>query len=267
MKCYTLFSSSSGNCIYLEENHTRVLIDAGGSMRRVQNALASLGVSLSEIRAILVTHEHSDHTSALAAIAKNFPVEIYCQKKVAESLYLSLLHKPERGREAASFARAVRTVICGDEYAVDDLRFTPFQTPHDSVDSAGFIFGDRALGVATDLGHVSDEVENALIGCKHVILESNHDLQMLRDGPYPVYLKERVASDYGHLNNSDSATFCARLLKKGCENFTLYHLSKENNTPALALSSALDAFHGIGGTENKDFHLRTASPQEIIQVL
>ena len=267
MKCFTLFSSSSGNCIYLEEKGTRILVDAGGSMRRIQKALDGIGVSLSEIRAILVTHEHSDHTASIASIVKNFPVEIYCQKKVAESLYLSLLQKQDRLREAASFARAVRTVAPGDEYAIDNILFTPFQTPHDSADSAGFLFGDRTLGVATDLGHVSEEVEAYLSGCQNVIIESNHDLNMLRDGPYPAYLKERVASDRGHLNNADCAAFCARLIDRGCENFTLYHLSKENNTPSLALDAVRRSLEGRGAVAGKDFRLRVSLPEEAVEAV
>ena len=267
MICYSLFSGSSGNCIYLEEGGSRILIDAGGSMRQIDLALRQVGSCLCEINAVWITHEHSDHTKGLPIMAKHLNIPFYCQQKVAKEMYLSLKQKGLHA-EAGAIAKNIRTVCPGEEYEVGDLLITPFQTPHDSVDSQGFIIGDRVLGIATDLGHVSAEVALYLTGCKNVILESNHDVQMLYDGPYPPYLKERVASDNGHLNNVDCAAFAGKLLSAGCENFTLFHLSSENNTPALALEETASVLCGkMGAKPDADFHLRAASRHEVTKIL
>lgn len=265
MTAYTLFSGSSGNCIYLQKQNTRILVDVGGSMRHINETLKGLSTSLSEIDAIFITHEHSDHTKALPMLAKHLSIPIYCQREVAKEMYLSLLAKSSA--EAAALAKRIRTVEPGDEYAVGSLLITPFKTPHDSVDSQGFVVGDRELGIATDLGHVSQNVRHFLTGCQSVILESNHDLEMLYNGPYPPYLKERVSSGNGHLNNAESAAFSADLLKHGCKNFTLFHLSEENNTPALAKGETLGALTDLGAAENVDFTLNVAARYEVTKVL
>ena len=234
-------------------------------MKKIKEALSQLSLSFSDIHAILVTHEHSDHVKALPMIAKNFSIPIYCQREVAKEMYLSLLSK--NPCEAAALARCIRTIEPGDEYEVQDISFTSFRTPHDSVESQGFIIGDRELGIATDLGHVSQEVRNALLGCRSVILESNHDLDMLENGPYPPFLRDRVASQNGHLNNVDSARFSCELLQKGCNHFTLFHLSQDNNTPDLALRETASALASCGAKENVDFGLQIAHRYEVTKVL
>ena len=266
MTCYTLFSGSSGNCIYLKEGKSEILIDAGGSMRAIECALQKVSTSLANIKGIFITHEHSDHTKGLAMIAKHHAIPIFCQNEVAKEMYLYYLNRGNTA-EAAALARWIRTVKPGEEYEWGDFVITPFKTPHDSVDSQGFVLGDRKLGIATDLGHVSDEVKEYLLGCENVILESNHDTEMLYNGPYPPYLKERVASDHGHLNNRACADFSARLLEKGCRNFTLFHLSLDNNTPSLALEETRTALENKGAVPEKDFTLRVADRFEVTKVL
>lgn len=266
MTCYTLFSGSSGNCIYLKKGKSEILIDAGGSMRAVETALQKISTSLSNIKGIFVTHEHSDHTKALAMIAKHHSIPVFCQNEVAKELYLYHLNRGHTA-EAAALARWIRTVKPGEEYEWGDFVVTPFQTPHDSVDSQGFVVGDRELGIATDLGHVSSEVRAYLSGCENVIIESNHDTEMLYNGPYPPPLKERVGSDRGHLNNRSCADFSVSLLEKGCRNFTLFHLSLDNNTPALALNETLGALKNAGAEPEKDFSLRVADRFEVTKVL
>ncbi|MBR2615695.1 MAG: MBL fold metallo-hydrolase [Clostridia bacterium] len=265
MTCYTLFSGSSGNCIYLKKGRTELLVDAGGSMKQIDLALRSVGSGLDRIDGILLTHEHSDHTKGIPMIVKHCSIPVYCQRAVAKELYLPLLSKS--AQNAAALAGCIRTVEPEEEYEIGDMVVTPFRTPHDSQDSQGFLIDDGLIGIATDLGHVSDSVDRYLSLCKNVILESNHDLKMLCEGPYPPYLKERVASDFGHLNNVDSAAFSARLLKRGCRSFTLFHLSKENNTPELALSQTRGALCALGAEEGVDFSLRAASRFEVTRVL
>jgi len=266
MKAFTLFSGSTGNCIYLKEKNTEILIDAGSSMRRIEKALESLGTSLSNLSGIFITHEHSDHTKALPVIAGQLSVPVYCQREVAKTLYLDLLNK-EKKREATNLAKCIRTVQTGMEYEIGDVLISPFATPHDSVESQGFVIGDRELGIATDLGHVSWEAENYLLGCRSVILESNHDPDMLWNGSYPGYLKERVASDHGHLSNPDCASFAQKLFSAGCRNLTLFHLSEENNTPEIAFHTNQEALAQVGAVVGESIDLRIAQRFEVTRVL
>lgn len=266
MECYSLFSGSSGNCLYLREGSTAILVDAGSNCKNIAEALHSVGSDLSRISAILITHDHVDHVAALPVILSAHPVPVYCQEKVAKELYFGYQMK-NKTKWAEVFARSVRTVEPGAEYEEGDLVFAPFKTPHDSADSEGFLFQEGVLGVATDLGHVSPEVRRGLMNCQNVVLEANHDLEMLWNGVYPYPLKERVASDFGHLNNFDSAAFSAELLRAGCKSFTLFHLSAENNTPEIALAAYDEAFRRIGADLTRDCTVRVASRREVTKVL
>lgn len=265
MICYSLFSGSSGNCIYLKKGNTEVLVDVGGSMKRIETALCEIGTSLSSVSAIFLTHEHFDHVQGLPVISKRYGIPVYCPEAVAKTLYLSHLHRGKTA-EAASLAKCVRTVLPGEEYEVGDFVVTPFATPHDSVASYGYVIDDRILGIATDLGEITPEVRAYLLGCENVILESNHDLKMLFDGPYPMDLKERVASDHGHLCNKDCASFCAELWNEGCRSFTLFHLSEDNNTHKIALEETLFALE-TAGAERGAFLLQIAKRYEVTKVL
>ncbi len=261
MICTSLYSGSSANCVYVKERNTEILVDAGGSCKQIRAALQEIGTDLKNIRAILVTHEHSDHIKGVGTIAKNFGVPIYCQQKVAKEMYLFYLQKG-CDNEAAALVKWIRTVQPGSLYEAEEITFSPFSTPHDSMDSCGYVLGEKELGIATDLGHVSEEVRNALLGCRNVILESNHDLKMLRCGPYPPYLKERIASDRGHLNNADCAAFAGELLHCGCRNLLLFHLSAENNRPEIAFRETAEALQKEGAAVGKDIRLSVAARRE-----
>ena len=265
MECYTLFSGSSGNCIFIRAGETSVLIDAGGNAKRIKDALLSVGGDPDRLNAILITHEHVDHTAALPVLLKGRSIPVFCQEKVARALYMGY-QDAGKTRWAADFARCVRTVSPGAEYEAGEVIFSPFKTPHDSVDSEGFVLQEGALAVATDLGHVSDEVRRAMLGCRRAILEANHDLEMLWNGAYPYRLKERVASDFGHLNNFDCAAFLVDLFREGCRDFTLFHLSQDNNTPDLALSAARKALTEAG-IDPGEYGLRAAARYEVTCVL
>lgn len=265
MIAYSLFSGSSGNCIYVKKEDTEILIDVGGSMKRVETALNEVGSTLSQISAIFLTHEHIDHVQALPVISKRCAIPVYCPEEVARDLYLSHLNRGKTA-EAAALAKCIRTVLPGEEYEIGSVLVTPFATPHDSVASFGYILDDRVLGIATDLGEITSEVRGYLLGCQSVILESNYDRKMLFDGPYPLDLKERVASGHGHLCNRDCAAFSKELWKNGCRNFTLYHLSEENNTPEIAREETLAVLRGEGECV-ADSMVRVAKRYEVTKVL
>lgn len=233
----SLYSGSDGNATLISTPSTSILIDAGKSAKALKEALLSVGSSIDNIDAIFITHEHTDHVSALEIISKKHEIPIHMMEGSAsrfDRTPLSPIHK-----------NLVRhsTVFCEK---VGDLTVSAFRTPHDSVMSVGFRIeigeSEAFLGFATDIGYVSDAVKEGLIGCEAVVLESNHDLDMLMTGPYPRELKNRINSNRGHLSNTASASFAIDLARSGTKSFLLAHLSAENNRPDIALdefSSAL----------------------------
>ena len=235
MRFLTLYSGSGGNAAYLESDTTAILFDAGKSARRLCEALAEIGSSLSRIDAIFITHDHADHTSALETLAKKHDIPIHITSKSAEIF---------EGERYSSLRERLVTHPPLFEVTVGDLTVRSFPTSHDSRMSVGYTVelpDKSSIGIATDLGYVSDSVSEALTGCRAVMLESNHDVDMLTTGVYPRFLKERILSRRGHLSNPDSALFASRLAATGTKAFLLAHLSAENNTPSLALDEFLSA--------------------------
>ena len=218
--------------MYIRMADTAILIDAGKSARALCNALKAIGTDMKEIRAIFVTHDHHDHVSALEVLSKKHEIPIHMTDGSA-ALY-------DRYPDSPIHARLVRhTPIFSEQ--VGPLRVSSFPTPHDSRMSVGYRVecaegGEISrVGVATDIGYVTEEIRKGLSGCDAVVLESNHDVDMLMKGPYPYELKQRIRSHRGHLSNHDSALLSAELAERGTRAFLLAHLSEENNEPTLAL--------------------------------
>ncbi len=230
LKAYTLASSSKGNAIYVRAGEDEILIDAGISARRLDSALMELGTSLSRIKGVFVTHEHSDHTAALPMLAKKFHTPIHFTEASAKEY------------SASGKGTLDSTVLHPPIFKVElgEITVESFVTPHDSACSVGYVvsaYGEK-IAVATDLGIVSDSVREALIGIERIILESNHDEGMLLCGSYPYTLKRRILSDRGHLSNELASEFARELAKSGTKRILLAHLSPENNHPELALQTA-----------------------------
>ncbi len=230
----TLFSGSGGNCTYVRVGNTSLLIDAGKSAKRVCDALRQIGADISEIGGIFVTHDHNDHTSALEILSKKYGIPVHMTEGSAAMF----------DRYPDSYVHRC-LVKHGNRYreCVGEIEVISFRTPHDSRMSVGYRLEfeeagkRRAIGVATDIGYVTDELREGLLGCEAVVLESNHDLEMLMQGPYPYDLKKRIRSNRGHLSNEDSAHLAAELWQSGTRGFLLAHLSEENNDPTLALEA------------------------------
>ncbi len=231
LRVSTLFSGSSGNCTLLRTDNTAILVDCGKNCKAVCEALKAEGMELSDIDAVFVTHEHRDHISALDVMMRKRPIPIHVTTPSAPELC--------RGRSAKENAVVHPGVIF--EEKVGDITVSSFPLPHDSAAHVGYTVvsddGDRA-GVATDIGFVTVEAFERLRGCRQLVLEANHDISMLKSGPYPYYLKQRILSRRGHLSNEECATLCRGLSEVGAESIILAHLSAENNTPELALSAA-----------------------------
>lgn len=235
MKASIFASGSSGNCMLLTSGDTNILIDAGISMRRAEDALRQAGLTMRDIGGVLITHEHSDHISGLKMMLKHYELPVYAPRTLAARL---------RGMlpELDGFLRIIEP---GKDFRIGSLSVRAFHTPHDTDESVGYrIESDGVFAVATDMGHVTDEVETNLIGADAVLVESNHDVEMLSYGAYPVYLKRRILSDRGHLSNADCAKLVRRLAESGVKRIVLGHLSRENNTPEKALREAGQAIAG-----------------------
>ncbi len=234
IKISTLFSGSSGNCTLVRTDNTAILVDCGKNCKAVCEALRAEGMELSDINAIFVTHEHRDHISALDVMMRKCPIPIHVTSPSAPELC--------RGKSAEENA-VVHSGLVFEE-KVGDITVASFPLPHDSAAHVGYTLisddGDKA-GVATDMGYATMEAFERLSGSRQLVLEANHDISMLKNGPYPYYLKKRILSKRGHLSNEECACLCRGLAEKGCEAFILSHLSAENNTPDLALSAVRES--------------------------
>lgn len=237
MRITTFASGSSGNCILVSLGETHLLLDAGISFKRIKENLALSGLAPEELSAVLVTHEHSDHISGLATFVKRCAVPVCAPRTVAGALR----------RAVPGIEPLLRTVPVGEDFALDGVTVRAFRTPHDTEESVGWRLTDgtgETFALATDMGCVTGEIEVGLAGADAVLIEANHDLGMLRDGPYPFPLKRRILSDHGHLSNENCAALAARLASGGTRYIILGHLSRENNTPRLAFGTVRAALDG-----------------------
>lgn len=228
MKVCIFASGSGGNCLLVSDRNTNILIDAGISARRVVNALARAELTADDIGGVLITHEHSDHVKGLPQLIKNRHIPVYAPRTVAARLAGAMPQLEEK----------LCVIPVGDRFSVGGLTLSAFHTMHDTDESVGYVVeGSGTFGIATDTGCINQEITSALAGAGTVVIESNHDVRMLRDGVYPFYLKKRILSDRGHLSNDDCALFARFLAERGTEQIVLGHLSRENNRPHIALET------------------------------
>ncbi len=248
----SLFSGSSGNCTYISSGDSAVLIDAGVSAKRIREALAARNVDLSSIQGIFVTHEHSGHIAGVRVLANQCGCPVYASKGTL--LGMEKAHALPDGSVAALSA--------GESLAVGNMQVTAFATPHDTPESTGYVVetadGTR-LAVATDMGELTRPVFDLLCGCDLVLLESNHDVAMLRSGPYPPFLQHRILGNRGHLSNAACAAALPALVNAGVSRILLGHLSDKNNTPSLAYNTSHAALSQAGIAVGSDVRLAVAA--------
>ena len=257
IRIISLYSGSTGNAFVISAPSGILLIDAGKNAKHLCAALGEVGIKVDDIGAVLVTHEHTDHVSALPVFLKKHPMPVH----IAYGCAYKLLPHPSVEPLLHMHPPIHEECICG-------MRVTSFPTPHDSRASVGYkieIPDENGtvyrIGYATDIGYVTPEIEAALTGCDAVILESNHDYDMLMTGPYPYDLKKRIASRRGHLSNPDSAALAARLCAAGTKKLMLAHLSQENNAPDLALDECIRA---VGDASVQVFVAHPEIPVEML---
>ena len=243
----SLFSSSSGNSTYIGSSKTGVLIDAGVSAKKMKEALLSRDIDPSKLGGIFITHEHSDHIKGVRILASTFKIPVYATEGTMAAL-------EENGTVTAKFPYQV---IPYEGLEIGDVFVKPFRTPHDSRESCGYRieFSDgQKAAIATDVGKITEEIRNSILGCELVMLESNHDIGMLQNGAYPYALKRRILSEVGHLSNVACADMAAELISKGTSRLFLGHLSQDNNFPGLAYQTNLSTIsEKTGAVVGKDY--------------
>ncbi|HOO26600.1 MAG TPA: MBL fold metallo-hydrolase [Clostridiales bacterium] len=257
-----LYSSSSGNCTYVGGGSGGILIDAGVSAKRMEQGLKDIDVDPKDIGAIFITHEHSDHIKGLRVFAGRHKIPVFASQGTLDGL-------EDMGELDGKFDTFA---INGANVEICNMEISAFSTSHDSNESVGYRIktaDDRVISVATDMGLVTPETFEGLMGCDLVMLESNHDINMLMCGPYPYIVKRRVLSDYGHLSNEACAHTALTLLESGTTRFVLAHLSRQNNLPELALETTRGLFTKHGATEGADYLLQVAGdlPANKVSVL
>ena len=253
-KICPICSSSSGNCTYVDTSSGGILVDAGLSFKSLNESLQSIGADFQKISAVAVTHTHSDHIKGLNALLKKTGLPVIASAATLQKL--AEMNCIPKG--AKLFAADEGELVFGD------IAVNFFKTSHDSEGSGGYTVtlpDGRRCAVCTDLGVVTDIVKNALMGCSAVLIESNHDVEMLKRGPYPAHLKLRILSDSGHLSNNACAAFLPELLNGGTTRFILGHLSQHNNMPALALSASRSTLADMGAVQGSDYILNIAKPK------
>jgi phosphoribosyl 1,2-cyclic phosphodiesterase len=226
-----LASGSKGNAIFISDGLTSILVDAGLSAREIRRRLKSRGLSPKDLDAIVITHEHSDHIQAVDVLSRQLKLPVYLSRKI---------------KKKASIGNAfheIRTFQCGSTFQINNLIVQPFAVSHDATDPVGFTIGQngRRIGLATDLGTVTPMVRQSLKDCHLLIIEANHDPDMLVNGPYPWPLKQRIQSRLGHLSNKQSQNLLMALQHSRLEHVILAHLSETNNVPQKVLDEASKA--------------------------
>lgn len=240
-RCVTLASGSTGNSTYIENQNTKILIDCGISGLKVKNSLSSIGVEPSMIDAIFITHEHTDHISGVGVLSRRFEIPIYALEKT----WVAMQEKSKIGRIAPNNKFIIHP---NEKVFVNDLCIVPFSVCHDASDPVCYNIysGNKKISILTDLGYIDNNILEHIKDCNALLIESNYNKEMLINGSYPEFLKRRVLSKFGHISNETCGKVICYTFSEKLKDVILIHISKENNTKDLAVSTIRSILNSNG---------------------
>lgn len=258
MNFVSITSGSSGNCIYAGTDSTHILVDAGISGKRIEQGLESIGLKADELSGILITHEHADHIAGLGVLARRYGIPMYATKGTIDGIR----NTKSVGEIPDELFNVINTDI---PFMIDDLLIKPVEISHDANEPCAYRIenGKKSVGICTDLGTYNDYIVDSFRGVNAILLEANHDVNMLQVGRYPYPLKRRILSDRGHLSNENSGRLLCRLLHDDLKTIMLGHLSEENNLAELAYETVrLEIMMNECEYQPEDFDIIVASRSE-----
>ena len=261
MKFCSLYSGSTGNSLFVESKDTKILIDAGVSVKKIIEALGTMDIDIKDINAVIVTHEHIDHIKSVGTLANKYNIPIYAN--------LGTWNGIDNENKVAKIEDR-NYFKSGEKFEIGDLKINSFATSHDAMESCGFTIENdgQKLSIATDLGEMTSEVLKNLKKSKFLLLESNYEPELLKCCSYPYILKRRIAGERGHLSNNEAGKTISKLVEYGLENVMLGHLSKESNFPELAQKTVINEMLQ-NGIKEKEIELGVASrinPSKVINI-
>lgn len=255
MRLCSIASGSSGNCTYVGSEQTHLLIDAGISGKKIEAGLNELGLCTSDLDGILVTHEHIDHISGLGVVSRKYGIPIYATSGTIDEV-----------KKCKNIGEVEEDLFCrisaDEQFKIKDLSVNPMRISHDAKEPVGYRIycGNRKIAIVTDLGVYDDYTVNSLKGMNALLLEANHDVNMLQVGHYPYYLKQRILGNKGHLSNENCGRLLSEILHDNLQAVLLGHLSRENNLPELAYETVrIEVTLGENPYKADDFHICVAS--------
>ncbi len=261
LKFCSLYSGSSGNSLFVQSNNTKILIDCGTSAKKIETALDNIDIDITDIDAILVTHEHSDHIQGLGTISKKHNIPVFANCETWEAM------ENQRNKMESN---NIKTFENNTEFHIGNLQIVPFSTPHDAVNPCGFSIcsGTKKISIATDLGHIDENIFSNIKDSKFMLLEANYEPEILKVSNYPYSLKQRIAGPHGHLSNIEAGKTISNLFGKELKEVMLGHLSKENNFPEMAYKTVTEELiHN--NIDTNDIRISVASrfnPSKIITI-
>ncbi|MBR2291481.1 MAG: MBL fold metallo-hydrolase [Prevotella sp.] len=244
-------SGSSGNCYYLSTATDGLLIDIGVGIRMLKKHFRDYGISLNTVRRILITHDHADHIKSVGSFSYDYHVPVYATEKVHKGIDHNYCVQRKVSDELK------RYIVPGETFQVGDFKVTPFPVPHDANENVGYQIEAEGVSfvIITDVGAVTDEVKTFISKANYLVIEANHDVEMLNHGPYPEYLKKRILSPSGHLSNAECGKAVAENMMESLHHVWLCHLSEENNHPELARKTVETTLRSYGIIPGKDLEL------------
>lgn len=255
-------SGSSGNCYYLYTENSSLIIDTGVGIRTLKKHFADFGLKMSDIKAILITHDHADHVKSVGSLSSELFLPVYTTREVHNGITRNYC---VRGKIKPGYERYI---VKGEQFTIDEFAITPFHVPHDSTDNVGYKIecGGVTFCLLTDVGVVTEDIKPMISDANYLVIEANYDREMLINGPYPQYLKTRIMSNTGHLSNHECGIAIAENGTPELKHVWLAHLSEENNHPELARKTIEQTLREYGIIAGKDFLLdvlKRKTPSEI----